>query len=205
MSDEAIRDYGREVRGTIVKSSLTGVGITVLAVAALSPAGFGGMIGTSVASALGEHNTTTSADPYANLPPYPSLLSQSEISDIRGQIAATTAAMEITRAATEDKIEFVHDLAMHPGALSVAPMTHFAKADVAPHETRTAQAAAPAAPAAPATSVTAAAAAPSSATQVATVTPAVAQIAAAPIAPISFDTTASDPHLELATLLLGDN
>jgi hypothetical protein len=37
------------------------------------------------------------------------------------------------------------------------------------------------------------------------VTPAVAQIAAAPIAPISFDTTASDPHLELAALLLGDN
>ena len=38
-------DYGREVRDTIIKSSLTGVAATVMAVTVFSPAGLGGMIG----------------------------------------------------------------------------------------------------------------------------------------------------------------
>jgi hypothetical protein len=88
---------------------------------------------------------------------------------------------------------------MHPGALSVAPLAHFAKADVAPHETRTAQAA-PVTSAAPVTAAAAVAQVPAAAPM-----PAVAQIEAMPIAPISFDTTASVPHLEFAALLLGDN
>lgn len=207
MSDEPVGDYGREVRETVVKSTLTGVGLTVLAVAALSPAGFGGMIGTSVASALGgDHSTPGAADPYAKLPPFPSLLTQSEISDIHGQLAATTAAMEITRAATEDRIEFVHNLALHPNALSVAPLAHFAKAQpVAAHETRSAEAISPATQVAPAAPVATASAAPAAAEPVAIAEPAVAVSAAAPLAPISFETAGRDRHLELATLLLGDS
>jgi hypothetical protein len=119
-------EYSREVRDTIVKSSLTGVAVTVLAVTAFSPAGFGGIIGTSVASGLGlDHSAARTNDPYAGLPPYPSPLSQTELTDIRGELARTAASLEITRAATEDKIDYVRGIAEHQGlSTSMAAMHH---------------------------------------------------------------------------------
>lgn len=107
-------DYGREVRDTIVKSSLTGVAATVLAVTVFSPAGFGGLIGTSLASGFGLDGASANAadDPYAVLPAYPAPLSQDELSEIRGQLARTTASLEITRAATEAKIEYIRSIAL---------------------------------------------------------------------------------------------
>lgn len=123
MSDRET-DYGREVRDTIVKSSLTGVAATVALVAALSPAGLGGMIGTSVASGAGASTTTSADDPYANLPPFPAPLSTQEISDIRGQLAATAASLEITRAATEAKIEQMRALTHAPAAVEAPAPVH---------------------------------------------------------------------------------
>jgi hypothetical protein len=124
MSDQEM-DYGREVRDTIVKSGLTGVAATVLAVAAFSPAGLGGMIGTSVASGFGADNAANTADdPYANLPPYPAPLTTEEISDIRGQLAATAASLEITRAATEAKIEQMRALMIAPAAVAAPIEVH---------------------------------------------------------------------------------
>jgi hypothetical protein len=119
-------EYSREVRDTIVKSSLTGVAVTVLAVTAFSPAGFGGIIGTSVASGLGlDHSAARTNDPYAGLPPYPSPLSQTELTDIRGELARTAASLEITRAATEDKIDYVRNIAEHQGlSTSMGAMHH---------------------------------------------------------------------------------
>lgn len=112
MSDKPA-DYGREVRDTVVKSSLTGVAATVLAVTVFSPAGFGGMVGTSLASGFGiDGNASQADDPYANLPPYPAPLTSEEISDIQDQLARTTASLEITRAATEAKIDHIRSLAM---------------------------------------------------------------------------------------------
>ncbi len=115
-------DYGREVRDTIVKSGLTGVAATMLAVTVFSPAGLGGMIGTSVASGFGADTVAAPADdPYANLPPYPAPLTSDEINDIRGQLAATAASLEITRAATEAKIEQMRALTIAP-AMVAAPI-----------------------------------------------------------------------------------
>ena len=121
-------DYSREVRDTIVKSSLTGVAATVIAVTAFSPAGFGGVIGTSVAAGLGLDRTArASDDPYAHLPPFPSPLSQTELTDIRGELARTAASLEITRAATEGKIEYVRTIAEHAGInTSMAGLRHAA-------------------------------------------------------------------------------
>lgn len=120
MSDKAT-DYRREVRDTIVKSGFTGVAATVLAVTIFSPAGLGGMIGTSLASGLGlDSNSTSADDPYANLPAYPAPLTADEINDIRGQLARTTASLEITRAATEAKIDHIRSIA--EGAVTFAPM-----------------------------------------------------------------------------------
>ena len=115
-------NYEREVRDTIVKSGLTGVAAAALAVTFISPAGFGGMIGASLASGFGFDSTADAADnPYANLPAYPAPLSQQELSHIRGQLASTSASLEISRAADEQKIEHVRQLAMGDGLVTFTP------------------------------------------------------------------------------------
>lgn len=121
---ERPKDFGREVRDTVIKSGLTGVAATAVVVAALSPAGFGGMIGTSVASSLGLDTTAANGatdDPYASLPAYPMPLSRDEVSAIRGELARTAASLEITRAATEAKIEHIRSIALS-GASSYMPV-----------------------------------------------------------------------------------
>jgi hypothetical protein len=116
-------DYAREVRDTVVKSSLTGVAATVLAVTFFSPAGFGGMVGTSLASGFGQDPNSVSADdPYATLPPFPAPLTQDELSNIQSELARAAVSLEITRAATEGKIEQVRRIAMTPGAVTFAPI-----------------------------------------------------------------------------------
>lgn len=118
MADRAY-DYSREVRDTVVRSGMTGVAATVLAVTIFSPAGFGGMIGASLASGFGFDPNASSADnPYANLPAYPSPLTQQELSDINGELASTQASLEITRAATEGTIEQLRALATSEGVVT---------------------------------------------------------------------------------------
>lgn len=115
--------FEREVRDTVVKSGLTGVAATVLAVTIFSPAGFGGMIGTSLASGFGvDPNVAPADNPYANLPAYPSPLTAEEVSEIRGQLASTTASMEFTREATEARIEHVRAIALTDGAVTFTPL-----------------------------------------------------------------------------------
>lgn len=122
MSDKPA-DYSREVRETVVKSSLTGVAATVLAVTIFSPAGLGGMIGTSLASSFGgDSNAQSADDPYASLPAFPAPLSQIELDNIRSQLARTTASLEITRAATEERIEHIRAIALTEGAVTFTPM-----------------------------------------------------------------------------------
>ncbi len=180
MSDRPV-DYGREVRDTIVKSSLTGVAATVLAVTIFSPAGFGGMIGTSLASGLGVADPSASAedDPYARLPAYPSPLSQDELSNIRGELARTTASLEITRAATEAKIDHIRAIALTQGAATVTPMPRqTARVGEGLRLTMSEPASAPA--------------------------PAPVQVTATPVSYTAPPAVATyrDPHLELADLLL---
>lgn len=175
-------DYGREVRDTILKSGLTGVAATVLAVTIFSPAGFGGMVGTSLASGFGlDPNAATADDPYANLPPYPAPLTVEELSDIHNQLARTTASLEITRAATEAKMEFMRSIAVTEDAVTFAPMPSAQPGEglrLRTNEPDTFAAA----------------------------TPTQAAPAEAAATPVSFvggvDPSYRDPHLELADLLL---
>ncbi|QGZ96566.1 hypothetical protein [Terricaulis silvestris] len=130
MSDKPA-DYGREVRDTIVKSSLTGVAATVLAVTIFSPAGFGGLIGTSLASGFGlDPNANAADDPYASLPAFPSPLSPTELETIRSQLARTTASLEITRAATEERIEHIRSIALTDRGATFAPAPQVVEAPV---------------------------------------------------------------------------
>lgn len=117
------KSFEQEARETVVKSGMTGIAATVLAVTVFSPAGLGGLIGTSLASGFG---LTPAAGPeenvYARLAPYAPPLTPAELSQIRGQIASTTASLEITRAATEAKIERLRELSLTEAAASVAPL-----------------------------------------------------------------------------------
>lgn len=184
-------DYGREVRDTVVKSGLTGVAATVLAVTIFSPAGFGGMIGTSLASGFGLDTTNASADdPYASLPPYPAPLTAEELSDIHNRLARTTASLEITRAATEAKIEYIRSVALSGDAVTFAPVRQTARlADGLRLRTSEPEIAT----------------APAPLTPVVTATLPPLEVTATPI---SFaggvDPSYRDPHLELADLLLAD-
>jgi hypothetical protein len=177
MSDKPA-DYGREVRDTVVKSGLTGVAATVLAVTIFSPAGFGGLIGTSLASGLGVNaNAAASEDPYASLPAFPAPLSAVELETIRSQLARTTASLEITRAATDDNIEHIRAIA--DGVVSFTPM--------------------------PAVTQVGAGLRPSTSMDVAFAAPAPIEVATTAVSYISADAEPVayvDPHLELAELLL---
>ncbi|GAM97916.1 hypothetical protein U91I_01546 [alpha proteobacterium U9-1i] len=116
-------DHGAEMRDTVVKSSLTGVAATMLAVTAFSPAGFGGVIGTSLAS--GSNSSSTAADNvYSELPPFPSPLSSVELDDIRSRLARTSASLEITRAATDERIERIRSIAVSDGLVTFSPMSN---------------------------------------------------------------------------------
>lgn len=130
MSDRPAKSFQDEVLGTVVKSGATGVAATILAVAIFSPAGLGGMIGTSLASGAGvDPNSAPADDVYANLPAYPAPLSQDELTEIRGQIARSTASLEITRAATEERIELVRTLANSQGDLNAAQVVRLTQGD----------------------------------------------------------------------------
>lgn len=130
MTEYVGRSYEREALETVVKSSLTGVAATVFAVTLVSPAGLGGFVGTSLAAGLGgDSNVAPADDPYANLPAFPTPLTAEELTQIRGQLARTTASLEITRAATEARIERIRAIAMTEEA-SFAPVPdEYAMAD----------------------------------------------------------------------------
>jgi len=180
MSERSGTPFEREVRDTIVKSGLTGVAMTAAVVTIFSPAGLGGMIGTSLASNFGFGSGSEAADDvYANLPAYPAPLTVSELSDIRGQLASTSASLEITRAATEAKIERVR---------SIADTRGFVTYDDAPVTVPSLEVIAPTAP-----------------VSLASIAP-VEPIAATPVnytpGGAADPSTYRDPHLELADLLL---
>lgn len=109
MSDKPA-DYGREVRDTVVKSSLTGVAATVLAVTVFSPAGLGGVVGVSAASNAG--GVTSREDPYSRLPPFPSPLTGAELEAVHAQLAATEATLDSIRSATDARIEYIRSIAI---------------------------------------------------------------------------------------------
>lgn len=181
-------DYGREVRDTVVKSSLTGVAATVLAVTIFSPAGFGGMIGTSLASGFGlDTNSATAEDPYASLPPYPAPLTAQELSDIHNRLARTTASLEITRAATEAKIEYIRSIAVSGDVVTFTPVRQAQLDDGLRLRTSEPEIAA----------------APAPLTPVVNTTLPPLEVTATPISFVGgVDPSYRDPHLELADLLL---
>jgi hypothetical protein len=91
------------------------------------------MIGTSLASGFGvDTNARADENIYANLPAYPSPLTTEEVSTIQSQLARSTASLEITRAATEAKIEHIRTISLSDAVASFAPAPVTVEASVAP-------------------------------------------------------------------------
>jgi hypothetical protein len=117
-----VSNYQREVRDTILKSGLSGVAATALAITFFSPAGFGDWVGATFASSFGYDSTASDADnPYANLPAFPTPLSEAELSSIRGQLGSAQASLELTRAADEAKIEHFRSLELNDSVVTFTP------------------------------------------------------------------------------------
>jgi len=122
-----------DVCATIVKSSLTGVAATMAVVAVCSPAGLGGMIGTSVASGLGI-DTVDVLRPRDGVVTFPDLrapLSNAELDSIRGRLADCAFVIESARASTDATIDMLRTIASDPMAFSVA---HDYAQEVTPRE-----------------------------------------------------------------------
>jgi hypothetical protein len=107
-NDEPVR-HDLEIRETIVKSTFCGVAATVLAITIASPAGVGGIIGTSVAEGFGLAPDT--AHDVVSFPQVPAPLSETELTDIRERLSASITAIDDMRAITDDEIDHLRQLA----------------------------------------------------------------------------------------------
>lgn len=108
------------VRATVVKYGLIGVAASAAAVVLVSPAGLGGVIGTSIASGFGDDASAEADNPYARMAPFPAPVSEMELAEIRVSLAETTAAIEATRAASDESIARLRAIAMSEDTLMAA-------------------------------------------------------------------------------------
>lgn len=118
--DRKPKSANSEVCDIVLKSGFTGVAATVLAVAISSPAGLGGMIGTSLASNFGLDPVDGARDgenlvSFANTP---APLTETEIVEIRDRLAASMASVDAARAETDDAIAQLRELASNENALA---------------------------------------------------------------------------------------
>jgi hypothetical protein len=112
-----------EFRDIVLKSGLTGVAASVLVVAMCSPAGFGGMIGTSLASGLG---FGAKADPEQNAQHFsktPAPLTSAELTAIHETLQSSEAQIDNIRAATDSEIQYMHDIAASGHIALSAPVS----------------------------------------------------------------------------------
>lgn len=107
-SDEEPVRHDFRIYETVLKSSFSGVAATVLAITVFSPAGLGGLIGTSVANGFGMAADTPDV---VSFPAVPAPLSESELTDIRARLAVSMTAIDSMRAITDDEIDHLRALA----------------------------------------------------------------------------------------------
>jgi hypothetical protein len=80
----------------------------------------GGVIGTSIASGFGDDASAEADNPYARMAPFPAPVSEMELAEIRVSLAETTAAIEATRAASDESIARLRAIAMSEDTLMAA-------------------------------------------------------------------------------------
>lgn len=121
---EPLSEHGREIFHTVATSTITGVAATILSATVFSPFGLAGFVGTSLASGLsaGANIATATDGPYANLPAFPAPFTDSELSEIRGELARTGAEIELAQAASEVRIARIQAVALTDGTAGFGAM-----------------------------------------------------------------------------------
>lgn len=187
---EAPRQAGDDFRDIVLKSGFSGVAATVLVVTVCSPAGVGGMIGTSVAASLGFG--AKPADSTLHFPRTPAPLSSAELQTIHDKLANANAQIADIRAATDTEIQHMRDIAGTTGVTLAAHIPVMpAPVDVLAHRI---------ALAAPATTRVASASPVASSTPVAERVISSAPSGASSAFLPADESEPYDPHLELAAL-----
>ncbi len=125
-TDEPIRHVS-DVGEVVLKSTFSGVAATVLAITICSPAGVGGIIGTSVAEGFGLAPDTHDV---VSLPSIPAPLSGAELSDIRERLAESMTAIDTMRTITDAEIDHLRQLAALDDEASFAADTTPRQQDV---------------------------------------------------------------------------
>ena len=120
VSDEPGKDMNAELRDTVLKSGFAGVAATVLVVAMCSPAGFGGLIGTSVASGLGFSAQPGVDENSIRFAPIPAPITVAELLSIHEKLQASDAELDNARAATDAEIDFIRGVAQNDSDTSLA-------------------------------------------------------------------------------------
>lgn len=111
-------DHAQEMRDTVIKSGLSGVAATVLAVTIWSPAGLGGMIGTSLAS--GNDSNSEASNTVGRLAPFPAPITEVELADIQAKLRNSQISLRTLRETTNDEIAHIRSIAKREGL--AAPM-----------------------------------------------------------------------------------
>lgn len=131
--DEIDPPRDNEFRDIVLKSGFTGVAATVLVVAICSPAGLGGMIGTSVASSLGFGAKSNADANTLHFSSAPSPLSTTELATIHQTLESSEAQIDNIRAATDSEIQYMRDIATAGHIALAAPAAvHAAAASAHP-------------------------------------------------------------------------
>lgn len=117
------QDGDAEFRDVVLKSGFSGVAATVLVVAMCSPAGLGGMIGTSVASSLGFGAKTGPDANATNFANTPAPLTSAELTTIHERLASSAAQIDNIRAATDSEIQYMREIASSSHIALATPVT----------------------------------------------------------------------------------
>ncbi|MDX2275840.1 MAG: hypothetical protein NW206_10355 [Hyphomonadaceae bacterium] len=111
-------NHAQDVRDTIIKSGLSGVAATVLAVTIWSPAGLGGMVGTSMAS--GTDSSSPAADAVGRMAPFPAPITEVELEYIQTKLHQSGRSLRLMRESTDQAIAQIRAVAKRDGI--AAPM-----------------------------------------------------------------------------------
>ena len=111
---ERASSYEAEQRSAIVKSSLTGVAATVVAVTMCSSAGLGGFVGASAANGLDTGMSPNNIRARDGGPAFPDVrvpLTNAEISEIRSRLDDSGSTLDQVRRDTDAAIEMLRTIA----------------------------------------------------------------------------------------------
>lgn len=125
-------NYEREQRSVVIRSSLTGVAATVVAVTMCSSAGLAGFVGNSAADSLDGAMSPDALSARDGGPAFPEMrvpLSSAELAEIRSRLQSSGAELDHVRENTDAAIEMLRVIA-EGGASDESTMANARSEDI---------------------------------------------------------------------------